>query len=168
MVEGGILDEDDRLELIDGELVAMTPQDPRHAAATAKIARRLEAAAGPGYHARSHSPLVAGEHDLPEPDVALVRGAPGDYRERHPAGVDTLLVVEVARSSLPRDRAKAALYARAGVPAYWVLDLAADRLEVYSGATATGRFAVPRTLGPADRVAVPGIGPPIPVSDLLP
>ena len=75
MLEVGILDEDERLELLDGELVGRTPQSPVHAMTAEKVRRLLERAYGPGHHTRTHSPLAAGPTSLPEPVNATIRRA---------------------------------------------------------------------------------------------
>ena len=130
MVDAGILDDDERLELLDGALVPMSPQGPAHSGVAVVVRLALEAAFGAGFHVRPHSPLQAGASDLPEPDLAVVRGDPSAYLERLPQGVEAVLVVEIAQSSQRRDRGKASIYAAAGVSTYWLLDLAARRLEV--------------------------------------
>jgi Uma2 family endonuclease len=83
-----------------------------------------------GWIIRIQSSLTTSDSE-PEPDVAVVRGGPRDYLRRHPHAEDTCLVVEVADSSLQRDRIKARLYARAGVPAYWIVNLIDSQVEVY-------------------------------------
>lgn len=130
MVEAGILDEDEPIELIDGELITVSPQGPRHRALTVKIHGVLERAFGAGHHVQDHSPIDAGLDSLPEPDVAVVRGEVDALMDRHPAGDDLVLVVEISVTSQRFDRAKAAVYARAEVPEYWQLDEPARRLYV--------------------------------------
>lgn len=167
MVETGILSDDEPVELLDGELLLMTPQDPWHATTAKKVERLLEEALGDGFHARAHSPIGGGEYDLPEPDVALVRGEVEDYRHRHPSGEEILLVVEVARTSQRYDRAKAERYARAGVQTYWLLDLPARRLELYTGPTPEGRYTEHRVLESTDSVPIPGTGIELSVTELF-
>jgi Uma2 family endonuclease len=120
----------ERLELLDGLLVVREPQGSPHAAIAAHIAQVLAAAFGPGWHPRLHSPLALDDDSEPEPDVAIVTGGPLDYVEAHP--VTAALVVEVADSSLKLDRRlKGGLYARAGLPEYWIANLAEGALEVH-------------------------------------
>jgi Uma2 family endonuclease len=120
----------ERLELLDGLLVVREPQGSSHAAIVEQIGRVLAAAFGEGWHARRHSPLALGEHSEPEPDVAVVAGMPLDYVTAHPS--TAALVIEVADSSLRLDRRfKASVYARAGLPEYWIVNLVARTLEVY-------------------------------------
>jgi len=120
----------ERLELLDGLLVVQEPQGSPHAAIVAHIGPVLAAAFGPGWHPRLHAPLALDDDSEPEPDVAIVAGAPRDYVTAHPARA--ALVVEVADSSLRLDRRlKAGLYARAGLPEYWIVNLVDGALEVH-------------------------------------
>ena len=128
MVEEGILGEDEPVELLEGELVIVSPQDPRHAACLVTLTERLAEAYRGVAHVRPQVPLDARPHSLPEPDLAVVKGRPGDYSDRHPSGGDALLVIEIARTSRPIDRRKAGIYAGAGVPVYWLVDLAARQV----------------------------------------
>jgi Uma2 family endonuclease len=154
MVEVGIVGEDEHVELLDGALVEMSPQGPRHAAATTRLANRLRGAYAGSSHVREEKPLAASEHDLPEPDVAVVRDQEGDYYEHHPTGVDAILVVELALSSQRIDRRKAAIYAAGGVEVYWLVDLAARRLELRA-TPVDGAYQVTRVLGEDDVVELP-------------
>lgn len=168
MVEAGILGEDEPLELLEGELIVVTPQNPLHAALTERIRRLVERAHGRGAHARTHSPLAAGPGSLPEPDVGLFRGEVEDYLNRHPTGRDALLVVEIATTSRIVDRAKARVYAQAGVPVYWLVDVPGRRVEVRTEPRETGEYAVTQVLEPPQQVEVPGRGTRIAVASLLP
>lgn len=131
MVEAGVLDESDHVELLHGVLVTMSPQGPIHSSIIAHLAERLRADLPPGSHVREEKPLRASRHDLPEPDIAVVRGAPRDWLEAHPRGEDALLVVEVAWSSQDVDLEKAGVYSRGGVAEYWLLDVPARKLHVF-------------------------------------
>jgi Uma2 family endonuclease len=132
MVDAGILDEDDRVELIEGELWEMTPQGPFHSHVKGALHDRLAAAYASKAHIRNQDPVVVQPDSIPEPDLAVVRGSRSDYRDRHPVGTDLLLAVEVTASSHTRDRRKARVYARAGVQIYWLVDLEARRVTVFS------------------------------------
>jgi Uma2 family endonuclease len=164
----------ERLELLDGLLVVQEPQGSPHAAIVAHIGQVLASAFGPGWHPRLHSPLALDDDSEPEPDVAMVAGAPRDYVRAHPS--TAALIVEVADSSLRLDRRlKGGLYARAGLPEYWILNLVDGVLEVHrepqpAADAAYGwvyRFVdilrPPATVTP---LAAPGAR--IPVADLLP
>jgi len=141
LVDAGVLHPDDRVELLEGVIVAMPPQNPRHAAATTQADDALRDAVGKRAVVRVQLPLVLGVHSAPEPDVAVVPGRASDYAEAHPTAA--LLVVEVAESSLLQDRlSKAAIYAAAGIPEYWLVNLRDDCIEVFRAPeAATGRYA---------------------------
>jgi len=114
LVEEGLLRADDRVELLEGMIVATSPQNPRHASATTRVYDALREALGRRAVIRVQLPLIAGAYSVPEPDVAVVPGRPADYDDAHPT--TALLVVEVADSSLVEDRlTKAAIYAAADI-----------------------------------------------------
>jgi Uma2 family endonuclease len=158
MVQDGILHEDERLELLDGDLVLVSPQGPRHAAQVAELLARLAAAYSGKAHVRPQLPLDLRPYNLPEPDVAVVPGAPRDYRDRHPSGRDAWLVVEIAQTSHDVDRRKAAIYAAGGVEAYWLLDLPQQRLEVHSQPADVGGYRQHVVLAAGEEVELPRLG----------
>jgi Uma2 family endonuclease len=120
----------ERLELLDGVLVVREPQGSPHAAIVMQVGQVLAAAFGAGWHPRLQAPLALGDHSEPEPDIAVVAGAARDYVAAHPS--TAALVVEVADSSLRLDRRfKASIYARAGLPEYWIVNLVDRTLEVH-------------------------------------
>jgi Uma2 family endonuclease len=120
----------EHLELLDGLLVVGERQTSRHAAMVGYIARVLESAFGAEWHARSHAPIALDDHSEPEPDIAIVWGAPRAYVYAHPS--TAALVVEVAESSLRLDRHfKGGLYARAGLSEYWIVNLIDHSLELH-------------------------------------
>ena len=130
MIDAGILGTDDNVELLDGLLVAREPQGARHAAIVVVIRGVVERAFGRGFHVREEKPVALDELSEPEPDIVVVRGRPRDYLVDHPSR--PVLLVEVAETSLALDRRrKGALYARAGIADYWVVNLKAAVLEVY-------------------------------------
>ncbi|BBO34936.1 Uma2 family endonuclease [Lacipirellula parvula] len=119
-----------RVELIDGEIVQLSPQSPQHAAAAERVRRILDRTFGEGYWVRHQSSLVHGDYSEPEPDIAVVRGEIEDFSTQHPTS--SILIVEVSRTSLAYDKnRKLHLYASMGVPEYWILDLNSRRLLVY-------------------------------------
>lgn len=167
MAEAGILRPEDRVELIDGEILTMAPQKSPHATAMQLAQEALREAFGAGFVVRPQLPLVLDELNEPEPDLAVVRGEPRDYRDAHPT--TALLVVEVAESSLGFDRGvKSRLYAHAGIPEYWIVDLAGGALEVLRS-PAGGEYRERRVLHHGASIA-PLARPdtPIAVADLLP
>lgn len=145
MAEAGVFAEDERVELLEGEVHAMTPQHARHMRVIDRLNMLLvQAVAGEGLSVRVQGPLTLNEQSEPEPDLAVLRTQDVDAaRERHPSFA--LLVVEVAESSLSKDRGlKARLYARAGIPEYWIVNLRQQTVEVYTEPE-PGRYAAVRT-----------------------
>ena len=129
-VEAGAFEPDARLELIDGNLNAMTPEGVSHTIGMDLAADGLRRVFGRGFYVRIQHPLAADDYSEPEPDVAVVRGAIRDYGKGHPTSA--VLVVEVSNESLRYDRTvKQHLYARCGIPEYWILALPEACLEVY-------------------------------------
>ena len=166
-VEAGAFEPDARLELIDGELNAMTPEGVSHTVGVDLVADCLRRVFGPGFYVRIQHPLAADDHSEPEPDVAVVTGAIRDYDRGHPTSA--LLVVEVSNESLRYDRTiKQRLYARSGISEYWILALPEHRLEVYRDPAGDGYRSVTNHAA-GDKVA-PLARPdrPIEVDDLLP
>ena len=130
LVEAGLFGPEDRLELLDGLLVAREPQGGRHATVVALVRVALEKAFGRSFYIREEKPIALDETSEPEPDLVVVPGRPRDYLDAHPSR--PVLVVEVADSSLALDRLrKGGLYARAGIADYWVVNLVHEVLEVY-------------------------------------
>ena len=167
MIETGILGPEDRVELLEGEIVEMSPEKSRHATAVDLALECLRKAFGPGYTIRVQHPLSLGDRSEPEPDLAVVKGTPRDYADRHPS--EASLVVEVADTSLEHDRGrKARVYAQAGVTEYWIVNLVEQRLEVHRDPGAEG-YRSRESCGREDTVsplAAPAAS--IAVSDLLP
>jgi hypothetical protein len=138
MAEAGILSEDDRVELIEGELVAMSPIGSRHAACVARLTALLFPVEGRGI-LWVQNPIRLGARSEPQPDVALLRYRPDFYASAHPGPEDVLLVVEVAETSADADRSlKIPLYARYGIPEAWLVDLLEERIEIYRHPTPQG------------------------------
>lgn len=167
LVESGVFGPDDHIELLDGEIVEMTPQGSRHMAIVAQLNRILGDSLPHGCHLRPQGPVALDLASEPEPDIAIVHGAPLEYLEGHPSEV--LLVVEVSESSLAYDRGrKLGTYARNDVPEYWIVNLVDLRLEVYRQPV-DERFTETAVLAAGDRVS-PLFAPDveIAVADLLP
>jgi len=134
MAEAGILSEDDRVELIEGEIVRMSPIGTRHSACV----DRLNALFARRFHRRAivrvQNPIVLSRWTEPQPDLTILRPREDFYAERHPRPPDVLLVVEVAETSGDYDRGtKLALYAAARVPEVWIVDVPGRAIEVYRG-----------------------------------
>jgi Uma2 family endonuclease len=130
IVEGGIFAPGERVELIDGEILAMTPQGSLHATALLLIEEALRLAFGTRGHVRIQLPLAIDPSSEPEPDITVVSGSPRDYRDAHPRSA--LLIVEISDTTLLYDREqKGSLYARAGLTDYWIVNLLDRILEVH-------------------------------------
>jgi Uma2 family endonuclease len=131
--EVGIFRPDERLELLDGEIIQkVSPQKPPHATSVLLGARALTTAFGPGHLVRQQLPLILTTTSEPEPDLLVVPGTPIDYLSSHPKPADLRLLVEISDTTLRLDRTrKLSAYARAGIPDYWLLNLPERRLEVY-------------------------------------
>ena len=150
MAEAGIFTPQERVELIEGEIVAMSPQNPPHAFALSQGARVLAHLCSATHVVRVQLPLDIDDRSQPEPDIALVKLAE-NRPDAHPKTAD--LIIEVAHSSLSFDRnEKASLYARSGIPDYWIVDLVNRRVEVYreplSDAQGGYSYAQRQTLSP--------------------
>jgi Uma2 family endonuclease len=165
MIEAGVLTEDDRVELLEGVLVEMSPEGPPHAAVIARLTRHFVLAVeGQGLGVRVQHPLRAEARSQPEPDLAVTANA--FSWTGHPTSA--VLVVEVAQTSLAIDRGrKAGIYARAGVSEYWIVDVAAMRIEVYCEPGPDG-YAVMVSHGAGASLTPAGFAcPPVEVDELL-
>lgn len=133
MIDAGVLTDDDPVELIEGILVYKVPKKPRHRIALAKLQRAISSLLLPDISLQTQEPITLSDGE-PEPDAAIFRGKPEDYPQRHPGADEVLLVVEVADTTLARDRGiKLRSYARAKLPIYWIVDLIGETVEVYTG-----------------------------------
>jgi len=171
LAEAGILRDDERVELIDGEiLLHMSPINSPHRVAVYKTVRRIEAAAGAGYYVDAQMPISLADGQEPQPDVFVARGMVENYADHHPSPRDLVLVVEVSDTSIAFDRTrKAALYGAAGIGEYWLIDLKARALEVRRSPAADGVYQTVHVLSEGDAHAplfLPQTA--IPVRDLLP
>jgi len=133
MAEAGILSEDDRVELIEGEVVQMSPIGSRHAACVARFSMLLPIRVGQLAIVWVQNPIRLDDYSEPEPDVCLLLPRDDFYAQGHPTPADVLLVVEVADTTQRYDRnVKMPLYARAGIPEAWLVDLVEEAVYVYS------------------------------------
>ena len=129
MGEVGILSEDDRLELIDGEIFDMPPIGSQHGGRVNHLNRILTKAVGESAIVSVQNPIILGDHSELEPDLALLRPRPDFYTDSHPHAPDVLLLIEVADSTLQTDRdIKVPLYARHGIPEVWIVDIRDRRI----------------------------------------
>lgn len=160
MAEAGILGEDDRVELIEGEIVEMSPIGSRHAACVRRLNSLFGSRVGERAIVDVQNPVRLGEHSEPQPDLVLLRFRPDLYAAAHPGPEDVLLLVEVVETSGVYDRGvKVPLYAKAGIREVWLADLAEDRVEVYRQPSPQG-YRLVQYLRRGDRLvpqALPGL-----------
>lgn len=169
MARVGILREDDRLELIDGEIIEMPPIKPGHSSATDKATKLFVLRFSDVAWVRIQNPIRLSHHSEPEPDVALVHQRADEYSASLQAPDDVFLVIEIADSTLATDRdVKLPMYAWAGIPEYWVLDLSNRLLRIHR---VPSRGGYRETLIREERDQVAPISFPsrlVAVADLLP
>jgi hypothetical protein len=156
MIDAGKLTDDDALELLEGWLVPKMPKNPPHRVST----RLTHSALGrllPEWYLESQEPMTTSDSE-PEPDVYVARGKVRDYSARHPGPQDMRLIVEIADTTLARDRGiKKRLYARAAIPVYWIVNLPDRCVEVFtvpSGPAETPDYEQRQVYGENDRVPV--------------
>jgi Uma2 family endonuclease len=174
MARAGILDEDAPVELLEGWLVQKMTKHAPHTLATLLVRRGLERLVTSQWFVNGQEPITLSDGE-PEPDVFIAEGDPRDYRERHPGPAEVALVVEVAESSLQTDRGtKLRSYVRAGIPIYWIVNLKARQIEVYTEPHTTRKTSVYRqrhNYGTSDTIPVVLDGAEVgnlAVQDLLP
>lgn len=150
MAEVGLLDSEVRTELLDGQVVELTPIGPDHATCVNRLTMFFARRVPEGVTVSVQNPVIASLRSAPQPDVALVRLAESP---RLPGPADVLLLIEVADTSLVKDRdIKAPLYARAGIREYWLADLAGRRVTVYAEPSESG-YRATRTCRDRDLLA---------------
>jgi Uma2 family endonuclease len=169
MGAAGILHEDDRVELIEGELIAMAPIGERHAGTSMSLTMRLVRAVDDRAIVSVGNPVRLDMHNEPQPDFALLRPKPGGYLGGKPRPEDVLLLIELSDSTLRFDRTvKLPLYGGHGIREYWILNLAQRVAEVCRGPHPDG-YARVEVLGPdsvLEPEALPGLR--LPVAELIP
>ena len=161
MIEAGIFTPGDRVELIEGEILDMAPTNFPHEACVARLNRLLTLAVGDnGYVWPQNNSIRIPDLSRPQPDVTLLKWRDDEYgpKSAPPTADDVLLVIEVSDSSLKYDRTrKLALYASAGIPEYWIVNLNGNLVEIHSepqGSTYQNRFRS----GPGETLQVPNDG----------
>src|SRR5260370_41478719 len=160
LIEVGVLTKDDRVELLEGEIVEMTPIGERHAGTVNRLTHLFVSWFGARAVVHVQSPILLGpEVSVPQPDVALLAPRQDFYTTPRPEPDDVLLVIEVMDSSVQRDRrVKLPSYARPGILEVWLLHLHTDRLEGYRRAAAGG-YAGPRVPPPGAPASLPAVPP---------
>ena len=132
LVQSGLLD-DHQIELIDGLLVRKMGKNPPHSWTVEALREEIAGRLPSGWSSRQEQPAAIPDLNEPEPDVAVVRGTKNDYARRHPRPSDLALVIEVADSTLEKDRGpKLVAYGRGGIPVYWIINLIDRQLEVHT------------------------------------
>lgn len=157
MGEAGILGEDERVELIDGEIIEMTPIGSPHGGRVKQLNYLLVRAVGEHAIVAAQDPVILGDRSEPEPDLALLRPRPDFYKESHPRAADVLLLIEVADTSLEKDRLiKVPLYARHGIPQTWIVDTE-HRCVVRFAEPRDGRYQTQDEIDLSEPVPLPGL-----------
>ena len=160
MYEAGIFSEDDRVELIDGEIVEMSPIGSEHAACVLRLNTLLSRLVGTQALVNVQSPVKVSSHSEPQPDIALLVPRDDFYARAHPEPAEVLLIVEVADTTLSYDRdIKSLLYARAGIPEFWLVDLPGEAIEIYTEPL-KGRYRLVRRVERGETVTsqtIPGL-----------
>lgn len=147
----GVLSEDDRIELVQGELIQMPPIGSVHAGIVGRLDRYFQASLGASAVVWTQNPVTFPPDSEPQPDLALLKARADDYLSTLPGSADVLLIIEVADTTLAYDRdVKIPLYAKNGIPEAWLIDVAARRLELYRDPGGEGY----RTLMRPDRDAM--------------
>ena len=158
MAEAGLFAPDERVELIDGEIVDMPPMGTRHAAQLSRLVDLLSAAIGERGMVRMQLPLRLDDASEPQPDIAVVLPRSDYYEQRHPGGPDTLLGVEISDTTLEFDRdVKAPLYLEHGVPECWVLDIRANVLLRFRRSAGREIVSTESDFGPMSIAALPSV-----------
>jgi Uma2 family endonuclease len=173
-IQAGVFHPEERLELLEGWIVFKVTHNPLHDATVDQVQEAIRDRLSKDWRIRVQSAITTPDSE-PEPDVVVARGPASRYSNNHPGGADIALVVEVADSSLHRDRVeKGPIYARAGVPEYWIVNLPESVVEVYShptGSELEARYAETRrfTLNDSIPLTIGGQSlSPIPVKEILP
>jgi Uma2 family endonuclease len=174
MIQADILNEEDKVELLEGYVVLEMPRNPPHDSTIQGTQKRLFRLLPSGWDVRIQSAITLADSE-PEPDLTIVRGDETTYRTRHPTPADIGVVVEVANSSLDRERIdQGRIYARASIPIYWIVNLVDGQVEVYlapAGPTAMPTYAQRQDYPRGTNVPL-GLGgvtvASVPVTDLLP
>ena len=159
----------ERVELLDGTIVTMSPHTTHHAGTIACLQQALAATLGDAVHLRVRLPIVLDDWSEPEPDLAICTRDPRDYFDEHPRPEQVLVACEVAVSSLPYDRTeKAAAYAASGIPECWIVDVAGRVVHLMSDPDrAARRYRRETTVPDGNTIAAPG-GSALAVANILP
>lgn len=156
MVESGILKEDERVELIRGEIIEMSPIGTKHAACVNRLVNLLVQLLGKRVIVAAQNPVALNNNSEPQPDVALLKHRDDFYATAHPQPQDIFLLIEVANSTVMYDREeKIPLYAEANITVVWLVDINAQIVEVYQQPIATGYQYMQKFTG-GETLSIPG------------
>jgi Uma2 family endonuclease len=168
MGEAGLFPEE-RVELLNGEIITMSPKNSPHAATVYNLGAILSRLFGANALVRGQDPIILDDWSEPEPDIAVCQPDPYNYAREHPLAAQVLLVIEVAGASLSYDRnRKSRAYAASNIPIYWIVNLRDRRIEVRTDPDAAAkRYRSQQVVADSDELAVPG-GYTVAVRDILP
>ena len=167
MIRAGILSQNDQVELLNGQIIKMSPIGSQHAACVEKIDELLKVLLKGKASVRAQNPVILGDLSEPEPDIAIVKRKENYYADGHPQSDEIFLIMEVADSSLEKDRqAKLPIYARAMIPEYWIIDLENQSVEVYTNPQ-DNLYKTKRLFLASDTIQLEIFGHSLPVKSLL-
>jgi Uma2 family endonuclease len=169
MMETGIIQEGERLELISGQIFTMAAKGVRHTICTRRLFKQLLSVMGDRADVQSQDPITLPNNSEPEPDIVIAKLRKDNYENSHPVPADIILVIEVSDTTLKFDQEiKAPLYAAAGINEYWIVNLIDNRLEVYRQPE-DGIYTSVQILMPPRSINLPGLPEtPLNISDLFP
>lgn len=167
MAEAGILKPDDRLELLNGKIIKMSPIGSKHAACVDKTDEFLRRVLSGIALVRAQNPVIMNDFSEPEPDIAIVKRKENYYADKHPTAEEVILIIEVADSSLEIDRqSKLPIYADGQIPEYWIINVEKREVEVYQSPF-KGQYRSRDIYFPEDEIAISGLDISVPVKALL-
>jgi Uma2 family endonuclease len=169
MMETGIIQEGERVELISGQIFTMPAKGVRHTICTRRLFKQLLALMGDREDVQSQDPITLPNNSEPEPDIVIAKLREDNYENSHPVPADIILVIEVSDTTLKFDQEiKAPLYATSGINEYWIINLIDNRLEVYRQPE-DGIYTSVQILMPSRSINLPGLPEtPLNISDLFP
>jgi Uma2 family endonuclease len=158
MAEVGLFAEDERVELIEGEIIDVPPMGPAHAGVLDYLAKLIMSSVGARAIVRQQLPLRLGESSEPLPDIVIAKPRDDLYMGAHPTGIEALLVIEISSTTLRFDRnVKVPMYARHGVAEVWVLDVSGQQIHCYASPS-DGKYAALNTVALGTRIALDAVG----------
>ena len=168
MAEAGVFGEEERVELIDGEVYKVSPANPPHSAIVNQLAKLLILRLHDAFTVRIQSPNVVSRHSQPEPDVLVADAKTDMYMTAHPTSEDTVVAIEVSDTTYRFDRnKKLPMYARARVPAVWIVDVKRRRIETFVDPE-DETYKTTQVVERGGRVTVPGTDVTVDVAEIFP